>query len=199
MPEGGPIAALGSFATVGLFSYPSGDSSSNNNLPPSLTGGSFSAKLISKRAAVESKMDARMLLERQILAAMTNSYPGSGHCLPKLAATYADAGSAYLVYADVFRCDLQVALANGAISEDGKTHCAACIYSAVAALHDEGIFLRFINPESIFLTDRGVPKVRFPLVSLSISLPLPLPPLPCLPPRASLAPLTSLLSSFRAQ
>ena len=173
VPEGGPIAALGSFATVGLFSSPSpspsgdGSGNGNNNLPPSLASGSFSAKLISKRAAVEAKMDARMLLERQILAAMSNSYAGSGHCLPRLAATFADSGCVYLVYADVFRCDLQVALGNGAISDEGKTHCAACIFSAVAALHNEGIFLRFINPESIYLTNRGVPKVSVPPLPLS--------------------------------
>ena len=37
--------------------------------------------------------------------------------------------------------------------------CSACIYSAVAALHDIGVMHRFINPGSIYINMHGVPKL----------------------------------------
>jgi hypothetical protein len=61
------VIALGSFATVGLYK--------RGNVP-------VGAKVISKHKAVEAKVDARLLLERQILAALA----GNVACIPKITA-----------------------------------------------------------------------------------------------------------------
>ena len=135
------VVALGNFATVGLYK--------RGNVP-------CSAKVICKKNACAAKVDARLLLERQILAALA----GNVACVPKVASAHVDKARAWLVYEDVFQCDLQVAMANGAVPDEEKVYYAACLYSAVSALHEAGIILRFLNPGVVYITSKGIPKVR---------------------------------------
>ena len=36
---------------------------------------------------------------------------------------------------------------------------AACIYSALSSLHENAVISRFVNSNSVYITDRGVPKL----------------------------------------
>ena len=93
--------------------------------------------------------------ERQFLAALD----GLSHCLPKVAASFQNSTIAMLVYSDSYQCDLALALSNGAVTDEAKPYYAACIFSAVSTLHENGLIHRFINSGTIFITTTGVPKV----------------------------------------
>lgn len=63
----GHVISLGGFGTVATYKR---------------AGASVSCKFLAKKACVEAKMDARMLLERQVLAALA----GTCGCIPKVRA-----------------------------------------------------------------------------------------------------------------
>jgi serine/threonine protein kinase len=62
-------------------------------------------------------------------------------------------------YADVYQCDLALVINNETIAEHVKAYYCACVYSALAALHDNAVLHRFINSTSVLITEKGVPKV----------------------------------------
>ena len=136
------VVTLGTFSTICIYK--------RGNVPAGV-------KVICKKRACEAKMDGRLLLERQILAALGKDCPTA--CLPRITASFSDATSCWLVYEDAFHCDLGLAMANGAVRDEDKQYWAACLYSAVAALHDAGVFLRFLNPSAVYVTSKGIPKV----------------------------------------
>jgi serine/threonine protein kinase len=80
-------------------------------------------------------------------------------CLPRVVSVFQDARVVILEYADAFRCDLSLAIQNVQISIEAKVYFIACIYSAIATLHENAVMHRFINSSSIYLTELGVPKV----------------------------------------
>jgi serine/threonine protein kinase len=45
------------------------------------------------------------------------------------------------------------------VEEENKTYYSACLFSAVFALHDIGIMHRFINPGSIYINTKRIPKL----------------------------------------
>jgi hypothetical protein len=100
-------------------------------------------------------MDVGLLNERQILAALD----GMCFCLTRVASIYQDKRVIWLEFPDVYMCDLATAIAHSTISNNAKVFYAACIYSAVAALHENAVLHRFINSSSVFLTDKGVAKL----------------------------------------
>jgi len=45
------------------------------------------------------------------------------------------------------------------VPPEAKQYYIACLYSAVCALHENGLVHRFINPGSVYITASGVPKL----------------------------------------
>ena len=64
-----------------------------------------------------------------------------------------------LVYGDLFVCDLGTAIASNTVPPDARPYLAACVYTAVAALHASGLVHRYVTPEAVYITDKGVPKL----------------------------------------
>ena len=140
-----PILPIGEYAYLGNFYHRSGKL--------------CSVKVVAKKRAFTHKMDSRLQQERQFLAALQ----GSNNFLAKVVSTFQDERVALLIYEDVFTCDLAAAIAADALTAEAKPVYAACIYSAVHALHNHGVMHRFINPEGIYVTAKGVPKVSLKL------------------------------------
>ncbi len=118
-----------------------------------------SMKVVSKDAAFKSRMDRKVLQERQFLAALTNSEVNLYACLPTAVSTFQDSRYAVLAYKEHFTCDLSLAVHNHAVPAEAKRYYTACLYSAVISLHENGLMHRFINPSSVYITASGVPKV----------------------------------------
>ena len=137
--------------TVGDYAY-IGTFNSSNKFDPT-----FSAKVIYKKRAMDARMDGRLLLEKQILSAIAKG--GKQHCLAKVASIFQDEKIIMMQYSDVFVCDLGLAIHQNAVEEENKTYYSACLFSAVFALHDIGIMHRFINPGSIYINTKGIPKL----------------------------------------
>jgi len=116
-------------------------------------------KVIAKDRAHKSRMDGKLMQERHFLAALTNNDVNLYSCLPTAAATYQDSVFAMLAYKELFTCDLSLALQNNAVPAEAKQYYIACLYSAVCALHENGLVHRFINPSSVYITSAGVPKL----------------------------------------
>jgi serine/threonine protein kinase len=136
-----PILPIGEYGYLGNFYHKSGKL--------------CSVKVVAKKLAAVNKMDSRLLQERQFLAALQ----GSSNCVAKVVSTFQDEKLAFLMYEDVFTCDLAAAMAADALTAPAKVYYAACIYSALHALHNHGVMHRFINPEGIYITVKGVPKL----------------------------------------
>lgn len=85
---------------------------------------------------------------------------GVNDCIPVVRATFQDHKVAMLIYDEHFQCDLALAISNAAVAAEAKPYYAACIYSGIAAMHENGLIHRFINSGTIFINSRGVPKVR---------------------------------------
>ena len=47
----------------------------------------------------------------------------------------------------------------GAISMSSRPYYAACILAGITALHNNGLMHRYVNPNAIYFTTRGVPMV----------------------------------------
>ena len=140
---------IGNFAILGTFNAKNGK------------GTTFSAKLLAKSLAAESRMDSRLLMEKEILCAMRKGSPSgwSGACVARLTDYFQNERVIMMRYEDLFMCDLALAIQQNAIEEENKTYYSACLYSAVAALHDMGVMHRFINPGSVYINSKGVPKL----------------------------------------
>jgi serine/threonine protein kinase len=119
------------------------------------TGISSSLKIISKKRACDSQMDINILKDRQIVAALTNI----SKCLTTILSVYQNDKIVMLEYSDLFRCELSLAIQNNAIPDKAKMYYAACIYAALASLHENAVINRFISSSSVYITDRGVPKL----------------------------------------
>lgn len=78
---------------------------------------------------------------------------------PQVTAVYNDTKYLLLLYEDTFLCTLDVALANHSLSDEHKGYYTACLFAALAAFHDAGIFLRFLNSSAVYITSKGVPKI----------------------------------------
>eukprot|EP00605_Chrysophyceae_sp_TOSAG23-4_P001049 GSChrysophyteH1.ASY1.ANO1.1154.1 assembled CDS len=113
------------------------------------------AKLIFKKLAIDARMDSRMLLERNVLAALDGKCPS----IPKLTSIFKDEKVIMLNFNDLYVCDLALAISQNAIDDDHKTYYSACIASAIFALHELGVMHRFINPGSIYINSKGLPKL----------------------------------------
>jgi cGMP-dependent protein kinase 1 len=110
-----------------------------------------SIKIISKRKVCDAKMDRKLVQERNFLAAMRSPF------LSRLVATYQDASVVQMIFDDVYEYDLAYAMSVG-ISATDKVLFAACLFSAVRDLHEYGVFHRFLNPSSVYISaSRGVP------------------------------------------
>lgn len=140
---------IGNFAILGTFNAKNGK------------GTTFSAKLLAKSLAADSRMDSRLLMEKEILCAMRKGSPSgwSGACVARLTDYFQNERVIMMRYEDLFMCDLALAIQQNAIEEENKTYYSACLYSAVAALHDVGVMHRFINPGSVYINSKGVPKL----------------------------------------
>eukprot|EP01038_Epipyxis_sp_PR26KG_P010672 gene10672-14332_t len=142
-----------------------------------LANGFNSIKVISKINAFKHKMDIRLLQERQFIAALQASVNSNDNnnsnennnttkihlnyisCLPLIAAIYSDEKLLYIIYNEVFICDLSLAIANNAITDELKPFYASCLYRGMTALHENGLIHRSINPSSVYITGAGVPKI----------------------------------------
>lgn len=147
-----PVAVLGDFGYIGIFRDCELDKY-------------CCVKVIAKSKATSAHMDVKLLQERNLLAAMCNACPYlffNQHAtwLPTLTATMQTEKLVYLFYKDSYRCDLELAILNNAIADGDKPYYMACLYSAMQVIHELGLIHRFINPESIYITAEGVPKVR---------------------------------------
>eukprot|EP01034_Spumella_vulgaris_P021903 gene21902-27980_t len=118
-----------------------------------------SIKVIAKDNAFKSRMDAKILQERQFLAALCSSEVNLYAALPTAVSSCQDDKFVYLAYKENFVCDLSLAIQNSAVPTEAKRYYAACLYSAVTSLHENGLMHRFINPGSVYITASGVPKL----------------------------------------
>lgn len=48
----------------------------------------------------------------------------------------------------------------GAIGKTLKPYYAACILAGIIALHNNGLMHRYVTPEAVYVTAKGVPMVR---------------------------------------
>lgn len=142
-----PITTIGDFAYIANYKYIGDDAKVSMK----------SFKVIAKQRASSSRMDARILQERQVLAALALSCSKSS-CLPVMDSCFQDAKVVMIGYRDTFMCDLALALSSGVINDSNRAICAASLYAAISALHTNGIIHRFISSGSVFITKEGIPK-----------------------------------------
>lgn len=135
------VLPIGDFAYLGTFIHESGQT--------------YSIKVIAKYKAALRRMDMRLLDERIFLSALREF----GNCVPKVVSTFQDSRVAMLIYEDVFCCDLAAVMSAGAIKEAQKPYYAACILAGITALHSNGLMHRYVTPEAVYLTTKGVPMV----------------------------------------
>ena len=135
------VLPIGDFAYLGTFKHESGKI--------------YSVKVIAKVKAAQRKIDMRLLDERIFLSALR----GFGNCVPKIVSTFQDSRVAMLLYEDIFCCDLAAAMTAGAITDTQKPYYAACVFAAVTALHNNGLMHRFVTPEAVYITTKGVPML----------------------------------------
>jgi serine/threonine protein kinase len=140
---------IGNFAILGTFNAKVG------------SGSTFSAKLVAKTLAQESRMDSRLLQEKEILCGMRKGGPMglNSACVAQLKDYFQNERVIVMRYSDLYMCDLALAIQQNAIEDENKVYYSACLFSAVAALHDIGVMHRFINPGSVYITSKGVPKL----------------------------------------
>ena len=48
---------------------------------------------------------------------------------------------------------------SGAIEKSLKPYYAACILAGICALHNNGLMHRYVTPEAVYVTTKGVPMV----------------------------------------
>lgn len=165
-----PAVLIGDYAYIGNFKLPND------------TNECRSLKVIAKQRAHKARMDAFLLQERQYLATLSSliavnravndvrrseknadesAIDRNMNCIAEIIATTQDEKFAYLEYKEQFVCDLSLALSNNAIPEESKPLYLACIYSAISAVHMNGLLHRFINSNSFYITSSGIPKVIF--------------------------------------
>lgn len=138
------VISLGEFGYIGNFRH--------NSNPHVL----FSIKMIAKAKADAARVDKGMADERKYLAALQDT----SLFLPKIMSTFQDSKIAMLIYSDVFVCDLASAISNASLSTDEiKMYYAAGIYSGLTKLHSNGLMHRFLTPNSIYITNTGMPKL----------------------------------------
>ena len=135
-----PVVAHGTFAYVGNFQR---------------AGTTVSMKVVAKHKAAEARMDARLLDERNFLATLS----GTCRCVPRVLSKWQDKRVAVLTFGDVFCCDLGTAIASSTINNSIKPFIGACVYLALTDLHDVGLIHRYVTPEAVYITDKGVPKL----------------------------------------
>jgi serine/threonine protein phosphatase PrpC/serine/threonine protein kinase len=119
----------------------------------------FSVKVYVKNKSVTSRMEKRIVHERNILATITNICGITIAGLPNVLATLQDSKYAYVVLRENFVCDLSLAIHNHAVVDEARPYYAACIYSAISRLHDLGLIHRLINPSSVYITKSGMIKI----------------------------------------
>jgi serine/threonine protein kinase len=141
------VLPIGDFAYLGTFMHESGQI--------------YSIKVIAKYKAAQRRMDMRLLDERIFLSALREF----GNCVPKVVSTFQDSRVAMLIYEDVFCCDLAAVMSAGAIRDEQKPYYAACILAGITALHSNGLMHRYVTPEAVYLTTKGVPMVSTVSVS----------------------------------
>ena len=137
-----PVIELGQFGYVGNFQH-----------AKSMV--KYSIKVIAKYKSAETRMDTRILDERNYIAALN----GRCRCVPKIFSKFQDSRVVMMIYSDIFSCDLATAIASGSISISVKPYFAACIYAALSGLHHTGLFHRFITPDAVYITDNGMPML----------------------------------------
>jgi hypothetical protein len=144
------IATIGEFSYVGTFNY-LGTNKNNANVASKR----FTGKVIAKKRAAINHMDAKLLQEKQIL----HHIKGDSLCVPMITSIIQDSRSILILYANFYTCDLSIAITNNLLSEASRVFYLACVYYALKTLHSNGIIHRFINADSIFITDRGLAQV----------------------------------------
>ena len=135
---------LGDYAYIGAFN--------SKNFDPTC-----SAKVIFKKRALDARMDTRLLFERQVLSTLAKTC--NNPCIAKVTTVFQNDKVILMFYSDLFVCDLGLAIHQNVIDEEAKTYYASCLFSAVFALHDQGVMHRFINPGTIYITSKGIPKI----------------------------------------
>lgn len=144
-------------AFIGDFGYFTTFKDKGNNP----TNKTFSVKVFAKSKAVASRMERRLLNERNLLAAFTKIFGINCAGLPAVNSTFQDEKWAFLVFRDQFVCDLGQAIHNQAIPEDSgaRLSYAVSLLSAVSKIHELGLIHRCINPSSMYITRGGNLKV----------------------------------------
>ena len=112
-------------------------------------------KVVAKKKLHDARLDNGTLQERKYHAVLNGGVP----CIPHVLSTLQTEKLAYLVYSDVFVCDLALVISSETSTVEEKVYYAGCVYSAVMALHDNGLMHRFVNSSSVYLTEQGVPKL----------------------------------------
>jgi serine/threonine protein kinase len=116
----------------------------------------YSIKLISKQKCNDLRITQQYIKERLFLAVLNKkSCPNIAHVI----SSFQSDKVSYLVYNDIFQCDLATAITLG-IPLPNKIIFAACIYKAISSIHSNGLLHRFINPTSIYMSQsNNVPLV----------------------------------------
>jgi len=145
-----PTVLLGAFGYVGTFRDNAGERL-------------VSLKVLAKAHCVGG-VDARMLQERDLLAAFKNDPPLrlrelQEAWIPVTQGSMQNERLAYLLYRDLFVCDLGLAMASGTILTSDRSYVGACVYQGLRTMHEFGVMHRFLNPHSVYLTSKGVPKI----------------------------------------
>ena len=112
-------------------------------------------KVIAKVEAEKAKVETCVVHEREILL-LTK---GIVDFVPNLISSFQDDRYAYLVYEEIFVCDLSTTLMYTDLSIANKIFYAACILKAIISIHEFGIVHRFINSNSIYVTASGFLRV----------------------------------------
>ncbi len=133
--------STGDFGFIGIFRH--------------LKRGLSCLKVIAKEKAKIERVQVSMVHEREILLEIK----GVVNFVPDIVSSFQDDKCAYLVYQDMFVCDLSTALIYTDLSDTNKKFYAACILKAIMSLHDFGYIHRFINCSSIYVTAAGFLRI----------------------------------------
>ncbi len=148
-----PITFVGDFGYMGNFM----DAQSKAVL---------STKVFAKKRVVDSRLEQKIMNERNYLAALSNTTLTTGSSrnankagLPKVLMTLQDDKWLYLLFQERFDCDLSQALSAQAVTDEAKPYYAASVLSAIEKVHDAGLIHRLINSSSFYITQSGQLKV----------------------------------------
>lgn len=120
------------------------------------TGAAYALKILQKAQVVDFKQTTNVMNERDVMAMVDHPF------VLKLVATFKDKDCLYMLLELVSGGELFTLLANqetGYVSSDAAKFYAACVISALEALHERNILYRDLKPENMLIDAQGYIKV----------------------------------------